>query len=285
MVRTFVPREFFWNAPLWQADVDAFGELRNVTLLRLLQETATRASTDAGFDPTYYTRTGTKWIIRRTSLTVASAARYGDVLAVRTWIADFRRVRSQREYEVRVAERLIARASTDWVFVDAASARPRCIPAEWESTFMPDGATTLERVPFPEATPTPNAKMRTRRIELHELDALRHVNNSNYVSYVEQGLFDFTGTAGWDLDRQIRAGGRLRALSHDLEYLDAALYGEKIAVTAWPTAVTSDSMEVHTHLHRGDARPLLQARSRYRWTSTDGDSAIPRELAAAFRVP
>ena len=60
-----------------------------------------------------------------------------------------RRVRSQREYEVRVGDRLVARASSDWVFVDAVHGRPRRIPEEWEATFMPDGPTMLERVAFP----------------------------------------------------------------------------------------------------------------------------------------
>src|SRR5690349_20213176 len=135
MIRDDVPREFVWTAPVWQADLDAFGELHSAVLLRLLQETATRASTAAGFDAAYYERTGTMWIIRRTTLAREAAARYGDVLTVRTWITDFRRVRSLRAYEVRAGDRLVARASTDWVFVDREHARPRRIPDEWERTF------------------------------------------------------------------------------------------------------------------------------------------------------
>ena len=37
-------------------------------LLRFLQETATRASTDAGFDPGYYERAQRMWLVRRTML-------------------------------------------------------------------------------------------------------------------------------------------------------------------------------------------------------------------------
>ena len=56
-----MPRVYRWSAPVWQADVDAFGELRTSTLLKFLQETATRASTDAGFAPAYYRDTGTMY--------------------------------------------------------------------------------------------------------------------------------------------------------------------------------------------------------------------------------
>lgn len=286
MVRGFVPREFVWTAPVWQADVDAFGEVRNASLVRLLQEAATRASSDVGFDAHYYERTGTMWLIRRTTLTLATPARYGDVLTVRTWIADFRRVRSQRQYTVHTDNRLVAHASSDWVFVDRATNRPRRIPHEWQATFMADDDSSLVRTPFPEQDPPAEARQRERRIELHELDALRHVNNSNYVSYIEQATLDTLDALGWSLDTQLAAGGRLRPVYHDLEYLDAALYGERVTLTVWPSALTTHHLEHHIHMHRGDVRrPLLQARSRYAWTTADGEVVMPPLLRGAIDVP
>jgi hypothetical protein len=53
--------------------------------------------------------------------------RYGDEIEATTWIADFRRVRSRRDYVVHAGERRVAHASTDWVFVDGATLRPRRI--------------------------------------------------------------------------------------------------------------------------------------------------------------
>jgi acyl-CoA thioester hydrolase len=280
MIRRVVPRDFLWSAPVWQADLDAFGEVRSVQLLRLMQEAATRASSDAGFDARYYERTGTMWLIRRTTLSLASPARYGDVLTVRTWISDFRRVRSQREYTVHADDRLVALASSDWVFVERSTGRLRRIPPEWQTVFTPEGT---PRVPFPETNPPFGVMAQQRRVELHELDALRHVNNANYVAYLEQAALDAVSARGWGLDVQIAAGGRLRAVRHDLEYLDSALYGDSIAITTWATAVTPTDVEYHVHLHRGDARrPLLQARSHYAWTSDAGASALPPALRDAL---
>jgi YbgC/YbaW family acyl-CoA thioester hydrolase len=208
------------------------------------------------------------------------------VLAVRTWIADFRRVRSLREYSVQAGDRVVAEASTDWVFVDRTTNRPRRIPDEWQATFMLGAVDVLERTPFPAEEPPANASSGLRRIELHDLDALRHVNNSNYVSYIEQAVHDTLDAAGWNLDTQLAAGGRLRALRHDLEYLDAALLGERVRVTAWPTSVTTHQIEYHVHLHRTDApRTLLQARSRYAWTTPDGETAVPAGLRSALGTP
>ena len=281
-------RVFRWRVPVWQADVDAFGEVRSSVLLRLLQETATRASTDAGFDPLFYERAGTMWLVRRTALELLAPARYGDEIEAVTWIADFRRVRSRREYEVHCGTRLIARAHTDWVYVDRLQSRPRRVPDEMQRVFVPDGAAPLDRPQFPDTRPPGWAWASERRIELHEIDALRHVNNSNYVHYVEQAAVDAAAAVGWSLADQLAVGGRFRAVAHDLEYLEAALYGEVLSVMTWPDALTADAIERRTWIRRGSApRPVLRATSRYAWVDTDtGDTrTMPEALRAALAPP
>ena len=281
-------RVFRWRVPVWQADVDAFDEVRSSVLLRFLQETATRASTDAGFDPLFYERAGTMWLVRRTVLELLAPARYGDEIEAVTWIADFRRVRSRRDYEIRSGERLIARAHTDWVYVDRVQSRPRSVPEEMQRVFLPDGRAPLERPPFPDATPPPWALASERRIELHELDALRHVNNANYVHYVEQAALDAATAAGWSLAEQLAAGGRFRAVTHDLEYLEAALYGEALSVVTWPDALTAETLDRRTWICRAAApRPVLRAASRYAWVDAETGKVrtMPVALRAALALP
>ena len=54
----------------------------------------------------------------------------GDRIILRTWVADFRKVRSMRRYEFLRGpdQQVLARGETDWVFVDAATGRPRAVP-------------------------------------------------------------------------------------------------------------------------------------------------------------
>jgi acyl-CoA thioester hydrolase len=277
---------YAWSVPVWQADVDAFGELRTSSLLRLLQETATRASTEAGFDPAYYERAQRSWLVRRSTLVIEAPARYGDQLEARTWIADFRRVRSQREYEVWAGERPIACAHTDWVYVDNVQGQPRRVPPEMEAMFLPEGAAPLARAPFPDATPPSGAIRTSRRVEAHELDALAHVNNANYVHYVEQGMLDACAGFGWPVGEMLAAGGRLRRVEHDLEYLSAARYGDTLEAVVWPIGVDDGGVTLATWIVRdGDARPLLRARSRYAWVTADDGAAVgelPVRLREAF---
>jgi acyl-CoA thioester hydrolase len=80
---------------------------------------------------------GATWVVRSHRVEYLRPAFAGDTIRVLTWVANFRKVQSLRKYKlVRVGdEAVVARAETDWVFVDAKSGRPRTIPAEIRDAF------------------------------------------------------------------------------------------------------------------------------------------------------
>ena len=140
MVRSSVPREFLWNAPVWQADLDAFGELRTTSLLRLLQESATRASDRRRLrravlrphrndvdHPPHEPRVREPGALRRRPHRPHVDRRLSScAIAARVRGACRRAVRRAR------LDRLGLRRPR-------ARSRPRRIPPEWEATFLPDG--------------------------------------------------------------------------------------------------------------------------------------------------
>ena len=70
----------------------------------------------------------------------------GDPVTAMTWVADLRRVQSQRKYRFlrQTDESVLAQGETEWVFVDAATGRPRAIPQPIKALFrvVPDGPGT-----------------------------------------------------------------------------------------------------------------------------------------------
>src|SRR5512143_835096 len=98
-------------------ECDAYGHVNNANYLRYMQETAFDASAAAGYDLARYATLGTHWLVRQTDVEFLAPLRYGDSVTVKTWVEDFRRVRSRRAYELRRAEtgEVVARAITDWV--------------------------------------------------------------------------------------------------------------------------------------------------------------------------
>ncbi len=277
-----VPREYHWRTLVWQAHLDAFREMRCSALLQLLQEAATGASADAGFDPEYYERQGTQWVVRRTSVNILAPLRSGQEVHVRTWVADFRRVRSYREYEISLGTRVVAHGQSDWIYVDRLHGRPRRIPDDMQRAFLPQ-ETTFARHPAPRWTAAgTGATVTTRLVEYHELDALQHVNNAAYADYVEEAALRACEARGWPLARHLAAGGRFRPVAHDLEYLDAAFYDERLSIATWPLEVSPTALALGTAITcEPDGRPILRARSRYDWV--DAHHGDPIVIPAALR--
>ena len=119
----------------------------NVAYVQWMQAAAPQHSAICG--GTRLARTlGATWVIRTHRIEYLSPAFAGDVITVQTWVANFRKVRSLRRYKfIRAADQtVLAEAETDWVFVDAATGRPRAIPDAIRKAFgVPAGAAAEAR--------------------------------------------------------------------------------------------------------------------------------------------
>lgn len=257
-------------------DLDAWGALRTNVLLRFLQQAASDASAAAGFDVEWYERTGTLWVVRRTIIEYLAAAAYRDVLEVRTWVSDLRRVRSQREYEVwRPADAtLVARGATDWVYIDTVRAAPVRPPEDMRQRLMGD-AVAQPRPPRAATAPPSHAIELSRRVELSEIDSVAHVNNAHYAVYVEQAVYDALAAHGWRVDPGQRAG-RPTVARHDLEYFAEAAYTDTLLATVWTADASADGFVTECTLSRAGTR-VLHASTRWRH-APDG---TPASLGAA----
>src|SRR4029453_13245418 len=102
-------------------ECDALGHVNNAHYLRYMQETAFDASAAAGYGMDRHDEMKRLWLARQTEIEYLRPLRYGGSVTVKTWVADFRRVTSRRDYELRLAGsgELVARAYTDWVFMDS----------------------------------------------------------------------------------------------------------------------------------------------------------------------
>jgi acyl-CoA thioester hydrolase len=267
-------------------ELDQFGRLHPAVYLRYLAHAAVEASTAAGFNSAWYAAAGGLWIVRRTTFQVVRPVRVSEQLAIRTWVEDFRRVRSQRRYEVRgVDGALRLEGSTDWVYVDAASGRPRRVPAEVQATFGAASETARERQPW-SAPPAPTRPARSEhRVCVYELDGLGHVNNAVYLDVLAQAVLDTLEAAGWPVDRLLAAGGVPVLGSADVEYLEPAVYGDRLEIATWFTPAPG-ALDAHQGIRRrGEERLLVQATTRWRWAESARGAGrdLPDGLLAALR--
>jgi acyl-CoA thioester hydrolase len=220
----------------------------------MLEEAATLASAEAGFPTAWYARERTAWVIRRSTIDCTAPLTPAIDVEVVTWVADFRRVRSRREYEVYVPPGTVAalKAHTDWVYVDRATGRPRRIPEAMMNAFVPEGMPpTLPRTPL--VLPEPHHEVVTIEhvATPEELDALGHVNNACYVDYLEE--------AG----RRVAGAGR-RPVHQDLEYLAEAKEADRLLCRCWAVGSQASRVEVAGEILLA-ARGSLLTRARSIW--------------------
>jgi len=116
--------------------LDANDHVNNVCYVQWMQDIAIRHADATGCTRATRDLQAT-WVARSHAIEYLRPAFAGDPLEILTWIADFRKVRSLRRYKfTRTTDQVVlATGQTDWVFVDAATGRPRPIPDQVRNLF------------------------------------------------------------------------------------------------------------------------------------------------------
>jgi len=117
--------------------LDGNQHVNNVAYVGWMQEAAIRHATATGC--ARVTRElGAIWVVRTHRIEYFIPAFAAETLQIVTWVADLRKVRSLRRYQVIRSrdQALLAEGETDWVFVDARTGKPRLIPEEVRKLFV-----------------------------------------------------------------------------------------------------------------------------------------------------
>jgi len=265
-------------------ECDAFGHVNNATYLRYMQEAAFDASTAAGYSPARYAELNRQWLVRETDVEYLAPLRYGDFVEVKTWVVDFQRVTSRRAYEFYRQGAPVAKAYTDWVFLELGTGRPVAIPQELAEAFFLEGApdTGPARTKFsaPPAPPPGLFTMR-RRVEWRDIGPAGHVNNAVYLAYVDDCGFQVSAAHGWPLSRMAAEGFAIIVRRHRIQYLRSALLDEELEIATWASGLKQRSGTRHYLIRRaGDGELLTRVQTVYVWV--DIASGRPIRIPAQF---
>ncbi|MCA0456590.1 MAG: acyl-CoA thioesterase [Chloroflexi bacterium] len=267
-------------------ECDAQGHLNNANYARYMEEAAFEASAAVGYDKARYDAMGFLWLAYETGIEYLHPVVYGDTLEVKTWVGDFRRVRSRRFYEFRKAsdDTLVATANTDWVYLEAATERPTIVPPELIHAFAPEGITepAPPRGKFPTPPPQPAGTFTLRRrVEWRDIDTAGHVNNAVYFNYIEDCGMQVANHFGWPLARSREAGWAAVAREHHIEYKHPALLDDELTISTWVAAATRASADRFYRITRPRDN-LLLAQARTRWVWVDLQTGRPIRIPPDF---
>ena len=252
-------------------ECDANGHLNNANYLRFMQETATDASTAGGYGEKKYTEMNRYWLIFATQVEYLLPAFTNDTVQVKTWVTDFRRASSRRSYEFTRLEtnELIARAYTDWIFLNASTHQPSTIPAELGQAFYPEGLPESfpPRQPFPKApAPPPGVYKMRLHVTWQDIDSMQHVNNANYLNYVSECGFQAVAAHDWSWERMKEEGFAIFLRRIQIQYLGQAKLGDELEIATWVSDVKrSTAMRHYTITRISDGALLTRAHTLGVW--------------------
>jgi acyl-CoA thioester hydrolase len=267
-------------------ECDAFGHLNNAVYLRYIQESAFSASADAGYDHETYQSMGRIWFIRDTQLDYLRPVKAEDSIEVKTWNSGVRRVIARREYELSNADTgdQVARGHSDWVFLNQETGMPATIPHEIIDTFFPEGLAkeSLKRQPFPPTPPPPNGLFKIqRKIEWRDIDAMQHLTNAAYLSYLEECGVRLLEAYGWPMSNLLEENIALVARRLRIEYLQPALFEDELEIATWIVSVRPATIKRYYTVSRLDDGKLL-AQALTDWVMIDLQTERPMRIRPSF---
>jgi len=232
MARTFV-----YRFSVRHDELDSFGHLNNAVCVKYMQEAAIRASTDAGYSLPWYAERGGAWVVRRLEVRYYLQVRYGDELAVTTWISERGRSTCTREYDVTRAidGARVARGRALWVYIDSQKGRPLRLPEEVTIALSP--ACEKEDLAihgYKSRIVEDCYRYRSRRrVQSYELDPLGRAHHTVFFNWIEQAYYDAIRLAGHPLEELQAGDWMVFQGGHDIEYVSPARDNDELEIVSW----------------------------------------------------
>jgi YbgC/YbaW family acyl-CoA thioester hydrolase len=247
-------------------EMSATGYVHDSVFLHYVQQAAFEASADAGYDTRRYDALGSSWVIRKQTIAYLAPLTYTDTVEAKTWVSDMRRVRSHRECELRRLsdQRLAALVRVDWVYIDTASLFPRRIPPSIQQALQPNGVSALDAAPPLEPAQEVDGRLYVypHRVKGYELDNLRHVNNANYLNWLNQARLDILGCSA------------TAPVRYEIEYFVPAVGGDQVEVRSRVVAAGQTQLTWEHEVYRGQERSVKASAT----VCLAGDDGLPAPL-------
>ncbi len=245
-------RVFSWKFKVRSYEIGRYESVTTANFVHYLEETAMRASADCGFGSEWFHTNGYLWVIRKWMIRLYQPVSYGDEVEARTWVSDFRRVQSHREYELLRAGERILRARANWVFIDSNTMRPQRLLPEFYDAYQPSGE-ALENLQTSLTKSEPNLDIPSfeyrHTVKTYELDMIGHVNNANYFNWVEEAQLQALHSIGWQTPLPI--------VTHEMEYKQGAEADDPVIITSWVPEATAERVAWLHEIRHAESHNLL----------------------------
>lgn len=133
----------------------------------------------------------------------------------------------------------------------------------------------------------PEIHIKQFRVENDAIDVHRHVNNQEYLRWMQEVAIEHSTAQGWPMERYLERGSSWYVKSHFIDYLRPALLGDEVIIATWVSGMFERNSPRQTLFLRARDRQVL-ARAETQWMfvnlRTGRPIEIPAELRNAFDI-
>ena len=128
-------------------------------------------------------------------------------------------------------------------------------------------------------------EVHTRRITVgvDSIDAHRHVNNQEYLRWMQELAIEHSTALGWPFERYLASGASWYVKSHFIDYLRPAQLGDTLLACTWVSAMDERSSPRHTLFLRESDRQIV-ARAETLWIYVSLKTGRPLRIADDVRA-
>jgi acyl-CoA thioester hydrolase len=119
------------------------------------------------------------------------------------------------------------------------------------------------------------------RVRTYECDSYGHVNNANYLNYLEYARFEFLRDINFDYPGIVKAGYGVFVARVEIDYKRPAIMDDEILIQSWPVKRGAVSGVIAQKITRGDDT-IVEA--KVTWAFVD-ERGIPSKLPSQFDTP
>ena len=119
------------------------------------------------------------------------------------------------------------------------------------------------------------------KVRTYECDSYGHVNNANYLNYLEYARWEFLKDVGFDYAAMKEAGYGIYVARVEIDYKKPALADDELLIKSWSIKKGAVSGVIAQEIWRGDA---LLVEAKVTWAFVDS-KGMPAKVPPQWDVP
>jgi acyl-CoA thioester hydrolase len=120
------------------------------------------------------------------------------------------------------------------------------------------------------------------RVRTYECDGYGHVNNANYLNYLEFARYELLRDIGFDYEKAVSAGYGLFIARVEIDYKKPAKTDDMLTIKTWPIKRGAVSGTLAQEIRCGND---IMVEAKVTWAFVDAKTGMPVKIPQEWNVP